>query len=253
MSKLRKFMMGFVFALIVVMGVNAGSSNVKAASTKNFKGNLNVTYKNSEWNSKITIKKVNSKKVSVKVVAGGLNQGSYNGTISSKNAINMKLDSRENIVLNWNSKTSFTAKRPKGGFSSESIQMARLLCNSLNNTKYTQVKTNSTVYYCSEGNSYRPTISIKGNTITIKGNLTKGTKKRYADVKGTVTKLKKATRTFKMSKSVKFYGNGGEEPNPSRMPKKDAISSINDSQGLGNLPFILTVKNDKVTRIDFYS
>lgn len=251
MSKVRKIIMGVVFALIVVMGVRVGSSNVNAASTKNFKGNLNATYKNSEWKSKITFKKINTKKVSVKVVVSGLNQGSYRGTIASGNTIKMKLDGGETINLKWKDKSSFTAK-PTKGFSNESIQMVRLLCNSLNNTQYTQVKKSNTVYYASNGNSYKSVISIKKNKIIVKGKLTKGTKKSYAKVKGKVTKLKSATRTFTLANNVKFYGNGGEDPNPSRMTKKDGISVIKNSE-IGTLPFILTIKNGKVVRIDFYS
>lgn len=251
MSKLRKFIMGFVFALIVVMGVNAGSNNVEAATTKNFKGNLNVTYKNSEWNSKITIKKVTIKKVSIRINSPAYeNYSKFTGKIISKDTI--KVTDFPNVRFKWKDKTHFTSVRKGNGFG-KWTQYFRGLCYSLNNTKYTQVKKSSTVYYCSEGNPYRPMISIKGNTITTKGNLTKGTKKSYAKVKGAVTKLKSANRTFKLSKSIKFYGNGGEDPNPTKISKNDAKSVINSTGKQGTLPFILTVKNGKVTRIDFYS
>lgn len=262
MAKLRKIMIGFVFTLILVIGVNAESGNVKAASAKNFKGNLNATYKNSKQKSKITIKKINSKKVSIKIVLDNdWEQGTWKGNIISKDTVQFTLDGGEKIKLKWKDKTHFTAKKPKGGFNSESVQMARRLCYSLNNTKYTQVKKSNTVYYSSiyKGKSEEGTavcnskISIKGNKVIVKGNLAKGTKRNGGDIKGTATKLKKATRTFKLDKNIKFYGNGGESPKPSRIPKNDAISLINNSQGLESSPFLLTVKNGKVTRIDFYS
>lgn len=252
MTKLRKMMMMFVFILAVVLGTTAGTSNAKAASTKNFKGNLNVTYKNSEWKSKITVKKVNSKKVSVKVVVYDIPYGPFYGKVISKDTIQIKLDGGEKLKLKWKDKTHFTSKRPSGGFTNESIQYVHALCSALNNTKYTQVKKSSTVYYSSKGNPYKSVISIKGNKITVKGKLTKGTKKSYSKVKGKVTKLKSATRTFNLANNVKFYGNGGGNPNPSLMPKKVGISMIKDSSN-GILPFILTAKNGKVTRIDFYS
>lgn len=138
MNKLRKILVMLVFALVVVMGVNAKTENVKAASTKNFKGKLNTTYKNSEHKSKITIKKVNSKKVSVKIVINGLDQGKYNGKIISKDTIQINLDG-EKVKFKWKDKTHFTAK-PVGGFSREAVQMVRLLCSSLNNIKYTAKK-----------------------------------------------------------------------------------------------------------------
>lgn len=47
MTKLRKMMMMLIFVIAVTLGTTAGTDNAKAASTKNFKGNLNVTYKNS--------------------------------------------------------------------------------------------------------------------------------------------------------------------------------------------------------------
>lgn len=109
------------------------------------------------------------------------------------------------------------------------------------------------MYYSSKGNPYKSVISIEENKIIVEGKLTKGTKKVYAGVKGKVTKMKKATRTFKLAKNVKFYGNGGENPKPSRIPYNDAISYIDNKDDLGKLPFVLTVKNGKVTRIDFYS
>lgn len=256
MSKTRKIIMGVVFALIVVMGVSVGSSNVNAASTKNFKGNLNATYKNSEWKSKITFKKINTKKVSVKVVVSGLNQGSYRGTIAPRNTIKMKLDGGETINLKWKGKSSFTAK-PTKGFSSESVQMLRLLCKSLNNTKYTQVKKSNMVYYSpyyiekynSAGNgSNSASVKLKGNKLIVKGGLLKGTKKKYGEASGKVTKLKKTTRTFKIDKNFKVYGNGGENPRPDKGTKSDI--NVCGSNGLG---FVITVKNGKTVRIDFYS
>lgn len=177
MTKLRKTMMMLVFTLAVVLGTTAGTGNAKAATTKNFKGKLNVTYKNSKEKSKITIKKVNSKKVSVKVVVYDIPYGPFHGKAISKDTIQIKLDGGEKIKLKWKDKTHFTSKRPSGGFTNESIWYVHALCSALNNTKYTQVKKSSTVYYSSKGNPYKSVISIKGNKITVKGKLTKGTKK----------------------------------------------------------------------------
>lgn len=256
MSKLRKIIMGVLFALIVVMGVSAGSNSVNAATTKNFKGNLNATYKNSEWKSKITFKKINTKKVSVKVVVNGTNQGSYRGTIASGNTIKMKLDGGETINLKWKSKSSFTAK-PTKGFSNESIQMVRLLCNSLNNTKYTQVKKSNTVYYASyAGDEYsNASVKLKGNKLVVKGNVKKGTKHSVGEVKGNTSVLKKATRTFKLDKKLKVYGHGevDSDGNPisTRFAKKDVGTTL--WGGKNGLTFIITVKNGKAVRIDFYS
>lgn len=136
---MRKLMMGFMFVLVAVIGINVGTINVKAATTKNFKGNLNATYK-SGVDSKIIIKKVDNKKVRIRIFVGGnLDQGEYSGKVISKNTIQVNLDG-EKVKLKWKDKTHFTAKRPSGGFSKEAGQMVRLLCESLDNVKYTQVK-----------------------------------------------------------------------------------------------------------------
>lgn len=252
MTKLRKIMMGVLFVLIVVMGVNTGSSNMKAASTKNFKGNLNATYKNSEWKSELTFKKINGKKVSVKVVVNGTSQGSYNGTITSRNTINMKLDGGEKINLKWNNKTSFTA-RPTNGFSRESIQMARLLCDSLNSNKYTQVKKSSTIYYSSyAGDKYKNAlVKLKGNKLVVKGALKKGNKHSVGEIKGNTSVLKKATRTYKLDKNFKAYAYDGYLEKYDRISKSDIGKSYNG--GENGLTFVITIKNGKATRIDFYS
>lgn len=259
MTKLRKTMMMLVFILAVVLGTTAGTGNAKVATTKNFKGNLNVTYKNSKENSKITIKRINSKKVSI-TVKSSYAEGKFAGKVISKNTIKMNTGSKyAKVNLKWSNKTHFKAIWKENG---ENIdEFISNFSGILYNAKYTQVKKSSIVYYSSiykgkgeEGTGVSNSkISIKGNKLIVKGNLAKGTKRNRADIKGKATKLNKATRTFTLAKNVKFYGNGGEDPNPSRMNKKDAISSINKTQGLESLPFVLTVKNGKVTRIDFYS
>ena len=245
MIKLRKMMMTLVFVFAVVLGITAGTSNAKAASTKNFKGNLNVTYKNSEYKSKITIKKVNSKKVSIKIVSPAFdNYSKFTGKIISKDTI--KVTDFPNVKFKWKDKTHFTSVRKGNGFG-DWAKHFRGLCYSLNNTKYTQVKKSSTVYYV--GTPPFSKLTIKGNKIVVKGKLNKGTKKSYANVKGKITKMKKATRTFTLAKNAKFYGNGGENPKPDLSTKEQAIEVAK----MGQLPFVLTVKNGKVTRIDFYS
>lgn len=253
MTKLRKTMMMFVFILAVVLGTTAGTSNAKAATTKNFKGNLNVTYKNSEWKSKITVKKVNSKKVSVKVVVYDIPYGPFYGKVISKDTIQIKLDGGEKLKLKWKDKTHFTSKRPSSGFTNESIQYVHALCSALNNTKYTQVKKSSTVYYSSyAGNGYtNASIKLKGNKLVVKGYLKKGTKKSVGEVKGNTSVLKNATKTFKLDKNFRAYSYDGYLEKYYKIPKSDIGKGYRG--GKNGLTFVLTIKNGKVTRIDFYS
>ena len=248
MTKLRKTMMILVFTLAVVLGTTAGTGNAKAATTKNFKGNLNVTYKNSEWKSKITVKKVNNKKVSVKVVVYDIPYGPFYGKVISKDTIQIKLDGGEKLKLKWKDKTHFISKRPSGGFTNESIQYVHALCSALNNTKYTQIQKSSTVYYSSHQNT---AISLKGNKIVVKGNLTKGTKYSNAEAQGKTSDLKNTTKTFKLDKSFKAYAYDGYYGEYQKLSKKEMSSYMNGRSG--GLTFVLTVKNGKVTRIDFYS
>lgn len=90
-KKLRKTIIGFLFMFTVALGINAGNSNAKAASTKNFKGNLNVTYKNSD--SKITIKKINGKKVKIKVKTS-FAEGDFTGKVILNKLIKMNTGSK---------------------------------------------------------------------------------------------------------------------------------------------------------------
>lgn len=197
MARIKEFMIGFIFILVMTIGINVGTINAKAATTKNFKGNLNATYK-SKIDSKIVIKKVNNKKVRVKVYAGGLDQGEYIGKVISKNTIQVHLDGGEKVKLKWKDKTHFTAKRPAGGFNDESIQMVRMLCFSLNNVKYTQVtQPKNASYYvdCTGVRSFKK----------LSGKLTVTAKKRnpleYKTAKGTsrTTKI-----SYKLDKKCKW-------------------------------------------------
>lgn len=258
MAKLRKIMMGMLFAFIVTIGVSTESSDVQAATTKDFKGNLNVTYKNSKWKSKITIKKVNSKKVSVKVVLdNNWTQGTWNGKVISKDTIQFTLDGGEKIKLKWKNKTHFTAKRPKGGFSGESVQLVRRLCFSLNNAKYTQVQKSSTVYYgashTKEKDKYGlgavSKMTLKGNKLIVKGSLVRASSKKNLLNEDKGTLLKKAIRTFKLDKNFKAYGCGGESPDQ-KLTTEEFKSSLKNANGL-YLEFI--VKNGKLTRLNFRS
>ncbi len=176
----------------------------------------------------------------------------------------MKLDGGEKIVLKWKSKTSFTAKRPKGGFSSESIQMARLLCNSLNNIKYTQVKKSNTVYYSATytndnyyGADRVSKMTLKGNKLIVKGSLYKATSKKNLDKENKRTLLKKATRTFKLDKNFNAYGYGevDMDGNPiiTKFSKKELKSLISSLNKGGGLRVELIVKNGKLTRLNFCS
>lgn len=119
-----------------------------------------------------------------------------------------------------------------------------------NNTKYTQVKESDTLYYSPDysDSSQKTTVKLKGNKLVVKGSLLKGTKKKYGEASGKVVALKKATRTFKIDKNFKVYGNGGENPEPEKGSKSDIKTC--GSNGLG---FVITIKNGKATRIDFYS
>lgn len=248
-----------ILGLIVVMAFSAilGVGNkAQAATTKNFKGNLNATYKNSEWKSKITIKKVNSKKVSIKIVLdNNWTQGTWNGKVISKDTIQFTLDGGEKIKLKWKDKTHFTAKRPKGGFSGESVQMARRLCFSLNNTKYTQVKKSSTVYYGANHIKRKDTdkwgvvrkITLKKNKIITTGSFRKASKESTLNNgKGTYCKNKK--RTFKLASNVKFYVWEGFDK--IKLSKRDYTSLCKNANGLF---VILKVKNGKVVSVTFSS
>lgn len=152
-NRLMKICIIAFLIMIVIFPVK-----VRAATAKSFKGNLNATYKgtvrdifgNKSYNSKIIIKRVSNKKVRVEVIAGGINQGAYKGIIISKDTIRLNLDGGEKVKLKWKDKTHFTAKRPSGGFSEESAQLVKLLCYSLNDVKYTQVKKpQNTIYFAS--------------------------------------------------------------------------------------------------------
>lgn len=254
MTKLRKMMMTLVFVFAVVLGITAGTSNAKAASTKNFKGNLNVTYKNSD--SKITIKKVNSKKVSIKIVYAGFAKFEYTGKITSKNTIKFNAVNNEegyaDVIFKWKGKSHFTSiwkeKRSNGfKYCSDELVFA------LDNTKYAQVKKSNTVYYNSyAGYKYtNASVKLKGNKLIVKGNLKKGIKHSVGEVKGNTSVLKKATRTFKLAKNFKAYTYNGYLEKYYKISKSDVGKRYNG--GKNGLTFVLTVKNGKVTRIDFYS
>lgn len=212
MTKLRKMMMMLVFVVAVILGITAGTGNAKAATTKNFKGNLNVTYKNSKEKSKITIKRVDSKKVSIKIVIDGDDWGSFNGKIISKNTI--KLTDFPNVKFKWEDKTNFISIRKGNGFG-EAAKMIRRVCYALNNTKYTQIQKGSTVYYYGanrangeEGEFYsnNPLFEkaiIKGNKLIITGTLMGSKDKNKAFYKGKFYDYKK--RTFKLTNNTKYY------------------------------------------------
>lgn len=239
--------MTLVFVFAVVLGITAGTSNAKAASTKNFKGNLNVTYKNSEWKSKITIKKVNSKKVSINVKSSYA-EGNFTGKITSKNTIKMNTGSKyAKVSFKWIDKSHFKTIWKEHGENIDGF-ISNFSSVLYNNTKYAQVKKSNTKYYNSHQNT---AIKLKRNKIVVKGNLTKGTKYSNAEVQGKTSKLKKATRTFKLDKSFKAYAYDGYYGEYQKLSKKKMSSYMNGKSG--GLFFVLTVKNGKVTRIDFYS
>lgn len=252
MIKLRKMMMTLVFVFAVVLGITAGTSNAKAVSTKNFKGNLNVTYKNSEWKSKITIKKVNSKKVFINVKSSYA-EGNFTGKITSKNTIKMNTGSKyAKVSFKWIDKSHFKTIWKEHG---ENIDVFISNFSSVlyNNTKYAQVKKSNTMYYNSyAGYKYtNASVKLKGNKLIVKGNLKKGTKHSVGEVKGNTSVLKKATRTFKLAKNFKAYTYNGYLEKYYKISKSDVGKRYNG--GKNGLTFVLTVKNGKVTRIDFYS
>lgn len=252
MTKLRKIMPGMLFAFILAMGISAQSNNAQAATTKNFKGNLNATYKSSEWKSKISFKKISAKEVTVKVVAAGINQGKFKGKIISKNTIKMKLDTGEIIKLKWKNKSSFTAKSTNG-FDSETVQMVRLLCYSLNNTKYKQIKKSDTVYY--EASVYSDyfgelgkdnpaifKISFKKNKMIIIGSFSKSSKRKNLYT-GKAKYLPVDTRTFKINSKTKFYA---YEENYKYKVTKKQVSDFSAGPAV-----TITVKKGIVTLMDF--
>lgn len=214
MNKIRRILIMLLFALIVV-GVNIETANIKAASAKDFKGDLNAIYKNSESvKSSITFNKVNSKKVTAKIVVNGTNQGKFSGNIISKDTSQIKLDVGEKVQLKWKDKSTFTAKRPSGGFSDETITMSRLLCYALQDKTYTaKTKSSGTIYYSgnlfNKKDSYKlgaiRDVSFKGNKMIVKGSLIKASKKDYLY---DTTKRKYCSnkkRTFNLTSKTKFY------------------------------------------------
>lgn len=185
------------------------------------------------------------------MVINGDDWGSFNGKVISKNTI--KLTDFPNVKFKWKDKTHFTSVSKGKGFGKEAAQMIRLVCFSLNNTKYTQVKKSNTVYYNSyAGYEYtNASVKLKGNKLIVKGNLKKGTKHSVGEVKGNTSVLKKATRTFKLAKNFKAYTYNGYLEKYYKISKSDVGKRYNG--GKNGLTFVLTVKNGKVTRIDFYS
>lgn len=257
MTKLKKILLILMCTLITAMGVNTEISHVKAASAKNFKGNLNATYKYSEQNAKITIKKINNTRVSVKIVLDhDWTQGTWNGKIISKDTIQFTLDGGEKIRLKWTDKTHFIAKRPKKGFSAVSVQLVKRLCYSLNNVKYTQVKKDNTVYYGASHIKGKDQlklgavskITFKGNKVIIRGSLLKATSRNnlYRN-KGSY--LKKASRTFKLDKNFKFYSRGGTSPEHKITAKEGKILCKNAN----GLYLTFKVKNGKLVSLTFGS
>lgn len=145
MTKLGKIMMGMLFAFILALGISAQSNNAQAATTKNFKGNLNATYKNSEWKCDIVFEKVNSKKVSIYLKSDYV-EGDFVGRITSKNTIKMVTGSEfAKVSLKWTDKTHLMAiwKEKNQNIDPFIRQFSAIL----GNTKYTQVKKSTTVYY----------------------------------------------------------------------------------------------------------
>lgn len=261
MAKLRRIMM-FVLTFVIVMGTGVGTINAKETTTKNFKGNLNATYKNSGQNSKITIKKINSKQVSIKIVLdNNREQGTWKGKAISKDTIQFILDGGEKIKLKWKDKNHFTAKKTKNGFSNESVQLVRRLCMSLNEVKYTKVKKSSTVYYGAShtkgkdefGLGAVSKITFKGNKMIVKGSFVKATSKKNLNPnKGSY--VKKTTKTFKLDKNFNFYGTGGVDENGnsvvSKFTLKEGKRACKNANGI-YLEF--KVKNGKLVSLTFCS
>lgn len=248
MSKLRKMMMMLILVVAVALGITAGTDRAKAATTKNFKGNLNVTYKNSDC--KITIKKVSSKKVSINVKSGYA-EGDFTGKITSKNTIKMNTGSKyAKVSFKWIDKSHFKIIWKENGENIDGFisNFSDILSG---NTKYTQIKKSNTVYYDSATEYGNASVNLKGNKLIVKGNLKKGTKQSVGEIKGNTSVLKKATRTFKLDKNFKAYSYDGFMEKYYKLSKSDVGKGYRG--GKNGLTFVLTVKNGKVTRIDFYS
>lgn len=133
MKKQLKYVVICMISMMVLLGA---AGNVKAAG---FKGNLNVTYKNSD--SKITIKKINSKKVKIKVKTS-FAEGDFTGKVISNKVIKMNTGSKyAKVSLKWLDKNHFkTIWQEKNENIDEFISNFSGVGVLGNNTKYTRVK-----------------------------------------------------------------------------------------------------------------
>lgn len=256
MEKIKKLLaisFASIFTLVMLFGTEITTINVTATTTNNFVGKLNTTYKSSNKNlsAKLKIKKQKSGKISVNVIAGGVSQGTYYGKIVSKNTIQIKLDGGEKIKLKWKNKTRLTAKRPAGGFSNKSIQMARLLCTALNNETYTcKIPKEKTTYYYAKytGKKSDPDrigrikkMYFKGNKLTVIGSFSKASHEEDLYGTGEDTEyLSYKKRTYKVTSSTKYYrqyGEGGKE----KAKKSNIIKK--------HMSYVIKIKNNKVVSI----
>ncbi len=125
------------------------------------------------------------------------------------------------------------------------------------NTKYTQVKTSSTVYYTAfytkeKSNSESVSkMTLKGNKLIVKGSLAKASSMKNLYNDGKRTLLKKATRTFKLDKKFKAYSCIGETN--MKLSKSTLKSYLTNSDYMGIYTLEFIVKNGKLTRLNFCS
>lgn len=115
-----------------------------------------------------------------------------------------------------------------------------------------------TVYYeatfnkkaVSKGDVTVTEMTLKGDKLTVKGDLLKCNVKRVGSTKGKTTRLKKDVRTFAISKNFKAYGSGGDSGKWVPYSRAKWKSMLKNPTGLY---VIFTVKNGKMTRMDFCS
>lgn len=120
----------------------AEQEKLQAAETEEesgeFSGWLDYVYEIDDYSypAYITVRDKKDKKVSVNInISDGLYDETYEGSVVSGNAVEFTLDPGEKIRLTWQDEETFQAA-PEEGFTSESIQLVRMMCECLNDKTY---------------------------------------------------------------------------------------------------------------------
>lgn len=165
----------------------------------------------------------------------------------------------------WDRRSGFHNREVKGGKSLKRIRMiivmlvfAITVAMAMNAETGRAKEKKGTVYYeatfnkkvVSKGDVTVTEMTLKGDKLTVKGDLLKCNVKRVGSTEGKTTRLKKAVRTFTISKNFKAYGSGGDSGKWVPYSRAKWKSMLKNPTGLY---VIFTVKNGKMTRMDFCS